>query len=117
MNTIQIKGNIGSVEPLKYTGGGMALLSFSVADSSGKGEKKTTQWWRVNLWGEMAEGNVDRVQKGLACEVTGWAKIRTYQKKDGTTGVSPEVVAQKILFGSDVVWSKNQPQDDYGPAL
>ena len=47
MNNITIAGNIGKNPELKYSGNNLAILKFSVADTSGKDDNKKTNERRI----------------------------------------------------------------------
>lgn len=126
MNTITVKGNVGDKGPIRYTQRGKPVFSFSVADNFGKDEYKKTQWWKVIIYGEVAHEFEHRVQKGLACEATGRAELRTYEKRDGSTGWSLEIHSEVVKLGDEVQWGKggnkrhwqdNEKEDDGGPSL
>lgn len=102
MNQIIVKGNIGRVENIFYTSGGKPMLKFSLGDNSGKGDNKHTSWWNVIIFGDAAEEYQKQLAKGNFVEVSGRAQLRTYEKKDGGKGFSPDIWCDKILVGDDV---------------
>lgn len=95
MNNIQIRGNVGKVNPDRYTAQGVLIKSFSMADSYGKDDRKRTSWWSVIVFGE--QGASLNVNKGDYLQVTGRAEIRIYDKKDGTKGFSADVYANEVV--------------------
>jgi single-strand DNA-binding protein len=109
-HTIIIVGNLGRDPEMRYTPGGQAVTSFSVATSrqytSSNGQVvKETIWFRVSAWGKQAETCNQFLRKGskvlvegrLTCDpATGGP--RTYSRKDGTTGASFEVSAVNVRF-------------------
>lgn len=109
MADIKFTGNLGREAELKFTPSGRAVLNFSVADSKSRkldnGEWETTaeQWLNCAVWGELAEFYSDKLPKGTRVTVYGDFMSRKYEAKDGTPGVSLDVVAK----GIDILPSRN----------
>lgn len=108
-NTIMVKGNAGTNLTVRYTANGKAMGEFSLGDNYGFGDKKSTQWWKVVIWGDAAHDFERRITKGIACEVTGRAEVRTFEKKDGTKGWSAQIHSETIKLGDEVKWEKKNP--------
>ena len=49
-NHITVSGKVGQDPELRYTPGGMAVLTFSIADTYGKDEKKKTTWHNITVF-------------------------------------------------------------------
>jgi single-strand DNA-binding protein len=96
MNTIVVAGNVGRDPEIKYAPSGLAILKFSVADTSGKDEKKKTTWHDIVVFGEQAENVVNQIGKGRRVVIVGKLQIETYDKKDGTKGKRVEVIADEV---------------------
>ena len=95
-----IIGHIGSSE-LKYTSDGKPVLSFSLATSRRYKDSEETTWFRCTYWGEYAEEASRRLAKGMRVMVEGrlmpdaeTGGPRVYERKDGSTGASYEVVVE-----------------------
>lgn len=109
-HTIIIVGNLGKDPEMRYTPSGQAVTSFSVATTrqytSGSGEQvKETCWFRVSVWGKMAEVCSTYLKKGSKVLVEGrltpdksTGGPRVYDKQDGSSGASFEVNAQTVRF-------------------
>lgn len=107
---IEIIGNLGRDPEMRYTPSGQAITSFSVAVTeqftSANGEKKKrTLWMRVNAWGKQAEVCNQYLKKGKRVFVSGRLNFdeatgspKLWDKKDGSTGTSFEMTAEKVLF-------------------
>lgn len=102
-NKISVTGALGRDAELKHTKSGAPVLEFSVADSlsrkddnGGWVDVRETIWWRVSLWGALAETLAPVLVKGARVEVTGPIQIRTYSKVDGTQGISYEIRADTV---------------------
>ena len=108
--TIIIVGNVGRDPEMRYTPGGQAVTSFSVATNrqytNNNGEAvKETIWFRVSAWGKTGEVCNQYLKKGskvlvegrlTADPTTGGPRIWTAQ--DGSPRASFEVSAQTVRF-------------------
>jgi single-strand DNA-binding protein len=72
----------------RRTQGGLAVLSFSLPDNNGYGEKKTTQWIKCSLFGRRAESIGKFLAKGTAVQCSGHVEAKTYVGRDAQTKVS-----------------------------
>jgi single-strand DNA-binding protein len=106
MNQITVIGNVGrQPEGLKYTGSGLAVLKFSVADTRGKDDQKKTSWYDIVVFGDQAEAVVEHIGKGDRIIVAGRLQVEDYEKKDGSKGKRVEIIADAV--GRVVRDSKN----------
>lgn len=81
MATVTIIGNLGKDVELKDVNG-KTVASFSVADKSGYGDNKQTNWYGVSIWDGLAKTNfVDYLKKGQQVMVTGELSTREYNGK------------------------------------
>ena len=60
------------------------VTKFSVANNTGYGEKKKTQWIDCDLWGNRGEKLANYLVKGQAVLIYGEIELHKYQAKDGT---------------------------------
>lgn len=80
-NTIIVLGRLAKDAERKQTQSG-SLLKFSVGDSVGYGDKKSTNWWNCTIFGKQAEGSlIDYLTKGAQIQVTGEISFREYEGK------------------------------------
>lgn len=99
---ITISGNLGADPELKFTANGTAMVKLRVAitdrvkQADGSWSDGDTMWLDVIGWRQLAENTAESVVKGSRIIATGKLKSRTYEKKDGGTGVSYELVAEDI---------------------
>lgn len=107
---IQIIGDIGKDPEMRYTPSGQPVTNFSVAVTnkytrSDDEEVKETFWFRVSVWGGMAEPCYKYLSTGsrvfvegtlLADKETGGP--RTFKKQDGDWGASFEIKASTVKF-------------------
>ncbi len=82
---------------MRYLPSGGAVLTVNVANNQGFGDKQTTMFIRVALFGKRAEGNLkDYLLKGQQVNISGELRTNEYQAKDGTTKTSMELNANII---------------------
>ena len=107
MNNITIAGNVGRDPELKYTPANLAILKFSVADTSGKDDKKKTTWHDIVVFGEQAEIVAEKIGKGVRVVIIGRLQIENFEKKDGTKGKRVEVIADEVAVS--LRWGASDP--------
>lgn len=102
-------GNLGRDPEMRYTPGGQAVTTLSVAsnrtytDSSGN-QVKQTIWFRVSVWGKQAESCHQYLRKGRQVLVEGRlnpdenGNPRIWTAQDGTPRASFEVTAETVRF-------------------
>jgi len=103
MNIYNFTGRLGRDSETKFTQGGMAICSFTVAVDYGYGDNKGTNWIRASLFGARAEGKLPQyLVKGAQVAITGELKVREYDDKDGNKRTSVEVNVDKLdLIGGN----------------
>lgn len=98
MNHITIHGNVSQEPEMRYSGAGLAILSFNIADSYGKDDKKKTTFHSVTVFGTLAENVASSIRKGDSVLVSGRLETDEYKKKDGSTGKFTKVIADEVAF-------------------
>ncbi len=98
MNTFTTTGNIGKdCEGAKYLKSGAAVASFSLATTTGFGDREATLWIRCNIWGKKAESKLtDYLVKGQLVEVSGELSESTWPDKEGNERKSLELKVHGI---------------------
>ena len=101
LNKAMIIGNLGRDPEMRYTPGGQAVTQFTVAvnrNYKGKNDewKEETEWFRVVVWGPLAERIAQRIHKGSKVYVEGRLQTRTWEDKDGQKRSTTELVAQTV---------------------
>jgi single-strand DNA-binding protein len=88
VNKVILVGNLGRDVELRFTPGGTAVATLSLAttevwnDKSGQRQEKT-EWHRVVLWGKTAETLQEYLLKGRQVYVEGKLQTRKWDDKDG----------------------------------
>lgn len=100
MNTWSFTGHLGRDVEVRQTASGEPVAQFSVAVTSGYGDKQQTTWPRCAFWGKRGEAVARYLVKGQLVGVTGEVTLREYDGKDGTRKQSLEVrVVDLTLLG------------------
>jgi len=111
MNKFIFTGNLGRDAEVKATAGGTTVCTFSVAVSSGYGDRKESHWINCALFGKRAESRlVEYLVSGQKVLISGELKTREYQKRDGTNGFSVEVSVDDI----DLIGERKKQDEEPG---
>lgn len=106
-----VVANVTSEPSMRYLPDGTPVCSFSIPLHSGHGDKQKTTWAKVACWRKLAEVVSQYVVKGQEVTVEGKiTEVRTYQRRDGQPGVSLEVTADSVTFGSK--GEAKEPKED-----
>jgi single-strand DNA-binding protein len=103
VNKAIIMGNLGQDPELRYTAGGAAVCTLSIAttdvrnDPNG-GRQERTEWHRVVVWNKQAENCAKYLSKGRSVYVEGRIQTRSWDDQNGQKRYSTEVVAQTVQF-------------------
>src|SRR5574341_2214723 len=101
LNKVMLIGHLGGDPELKYTPGGAAVATFSVAtnetykDKEGNQQEKT-DWHRIVVWNKLAEIAAEYLKKGRLVYLEGRLQTRSWNDKDGNKRYTTEVVAQNL---------------------
>ena len=98
MNQITVIGRLTKDAEVRYLPNGKTIGNFTVASSSGYGDKKKTHFFNCVLWGDRAEKSAQYLLKGTPLTVFGELDLREYDKKDGTKGYSLDVNVSNFEF-------------------
>jgi single-strand DNA-binding protein len=102
INKVIIVGNLGADPEVRYTGGGTAITSLSIATSEQwtdkqSGEKQErTEWHRVKLFGKLAEIAGEYLKKGRQVYIEGSLRTDKYTDKNGVERYSTDIVANEM---------------------
>jgi len=81
MQSITITGALGKDAVQRSTQGGDDILAFNVGVSQGYGDKKSTNWYRCNVWGKRGRSISQYLLKGVKVTVQGELSIGEYEGK------------------------------------
>ena len=80
MQIIMLTGRVGGDAETRQAGSG-EVTSFNLAVDQGWGERKTTNWYRVSIWGDRGRKLAGHILKGNKLAVTGEFSIGEYNGK------------------------------------
>lgn len=89
-----ILGNIGTVPERKTTKSGLAFYAFRLAESYGKGERRTTTWYDVQAY--IDDEAAQLLSKGKFVKVNGRLILDQFTRRDGTQGASLSLMTGKV---------------------
>jgi single-strand DNA-binding protein len=102
INKVILVGNLGSDPEVRYTAGGTAIASLSVATSEQWTDKQSgqkqerTEWHRVKLFGRLAEIAGEYLKKGRQVYIEGSLRTDKYTGKDGVERYSTDIIASDL---------------------
>lgn len=101
LNKVMLIGNLGKDPEVRYTAGGTAVASFSVATTEkfkgkdGNWEEKT-EWHNITLWARLAEIAGEYLSKGKTVYIEGRLQTRKWTDKEGKDRYTTEIVGEKM---------------------
>lgn len=81
MEQMTIAGRIGRDAEVRTTQGGDSVCGFSVAVDKKTRDGKTTNWYRVSLWGKRGDALAQYLTKGSSVTVSGEFSLSEYEGK------------------------------------
>jgi single-strand DNA-binding protein len=103
INKVILIGNLGQDPELRYTSGGVAVATFSLAtneawkDQDGNAQEKT-QWHNLVAWRKLAEICGEYLKKGSKVYIEGRLQYRNYDDKSGVKRYVTEIVIDQMLM-------------------
>jgi len=103
INKVILVGNLGQDPEVKFTAGGAAVTTLSIAtseswkDKESGNEQKKTEWHRVVLWRRLAEIAGEYLKKGSKVYIEGQLQTRKWEQ-EGQTRYTTEVIARDMQF-------------------
>jgi len=102
INKVILVGNLGADPEVRYTAGGTAIASLSIATSEQWTDKQSgqkqerTEWHRVKLFGRLAEIAGEYLKKGRQVYVEGSLRTDKYTDKQGVERYSTDIIASEL---------------------
>lgn len=122
INKAIIVGNLGNDPDMKYSQGGMAICSMSVATTSVRKDKdgnqqERTEWHRVKTFGKLAEICGEYLKKGSQAYFEGSIRYDKYTDKEGVEKYTTDIIADEMqMLGGRGEASGAKPQRQERPA-
>jgi single-strand DNA-binding protein len=100
INKVILVGNLGNDPEIKYTQGGMAICTLSVATTSVRKDKdgqqvEKTEWHRVKLFGKTGEVAGEYLRKGRQVYIEGRIEYGSYEK-DGVKHYTTDIIGDDM---------------------
>ena len=103
VNKAILVGNLGRDAEMRFTTGGTAVASVSIAttdhftDRDGQ-KREDTQWHRIVIWGKTAESIQPYLTKGKQIYVEGKIQTREWTDKEGKQVKTTEIRADRVVL-------------------
>jgi single-strand DNA-binding protein len=121
VNKVILVGNLGNDPEVKYTQGGMAITTLSVATTSVRKDKdgnqqEKTEWHRVKLFGKLGEIAGEYLKKGRQVYIEGSIRYDKFTGQDGVEKYFTDIVADEMqmLGGGGAGEGGERPQRSGG---
>ncbi len=106
--TMILRGRVGNSPQLRQTQSGEHVANLNLALDQGYGERKSTAWVRVTVWGKQALAVCNHVDTGDLIEAhASQFRVSTWAAEDGSPQGQLEVTAHRV----DFILTKRAPQD------
>lgn len=116
VNKAILVGNLGNDPDVRYTQGGMAITTISLATTSVRKDKdgqqiEKTEWHRVKLFGKLGEIAGEYLEKGRQVYIEGRIEYGEYEK-DGVKRYTTDIIADEMqmLGGGGEGGQRQAPQ-------
>ena len=102
INKVILVGNLGNDPETRYTAGGAAITTISLATSESWKDKQTgeaqerTEWHRVKFFGRLAEIAGEYLKKGRQVYVEGSLRTDKYTDKEGVERYTTDIIANEM---------------------
>ena len=101
VNKVILVGNLGNDPEVKYTQGGMAVTTLSLATTSVRKDKdgnqqERTEWHRVKLFGKLGEIAGEYLKKGRQVYIEGSIRYDKFTGADGVEKYFTDIVADEM---------------------
>lgn len=95
LNKIILIGRLGH-DPSSKEVNGQTVVNFSLATSFKVKDREETEWFKVSLWGNVAEVAKKYLHKGDITYIEGRIQTRSYEDKEGVKKQSIEVIGSTL---------------------
>ena len=101
VNKVILVGNLGNDPDVKYTQGGMAITTLSLATTSVRkdrdgNQQEKTEWHRVKLFGKLGEIAGEYLRKGRQVYIEGSIRYDKFTGQDGVEKYFTDIVADEM---------------------
>ena len=101
VNKVILVGNLGNDPEMKYTAGGMAVCTLSLATTSVRKDRdgnqiEKTEWHRVKLFGKLGEIAGEYLKKGRQVYIEGSIRYDKFTGQDGVEKYFTDILADEM---------------------
>lgn len=103
LNSVILVGRVGQNPEVKYYESGKVYATFNLAvDRPRKQDgERITDWFRIDLWGRLAELANEYIRKGTLLGIRGRLEFKKWQDEQGNIKSTPYIAAHDFrLLGS-----------------
>ncbi|MFL0802421.1 MAG: single-stranded DNA-binding protein [Agarilytica sp.] len=117
INKVIIVGNCGQAPETRFSHGGAAITTISVATSESWKDKQSgqqvdrTEWHRVVFFNRLAEIAGEYLRKGSKVYIEGKLQTRKWQDKEGKDRYTTEIIANEMQMLESLPPKNEEPQD------
>jgi single-strand DNA-binding protein len=102
VNRVTLLGNVGSDPELRFTQGGVGVLSLSLATNEtyldrNQQRQERVEWHKIVVWGKRGEGLAKFVKKGFGLLVEGSLRTTKYTDREGVERWKTEIIASNVV--------------------
>lgn len=115
MQTITVAGKLGRDAEVRSTQNGDSVCSFSVAVDQRNGREKSTNWFRVSLWGKRGDALAQYLTKGSSVTVSGEFSLSEYEGKPQLNIRANEIALQGGKSDGERSEPRQQSNGNGGP--
>lgn len=94
-----VTGNVGKNPEMKQTKTGKAMVVFSLASNTQRGEENFTTWIDCVAFDKLADGIAAQLGKGMRVVASGSMTVETFPKKDGSQGSALRMIVNDLGIG------------------
>ncbi|HHY91075.1 MAG TPA: single-stranded DNA-binding protein [Clostridiales bacterium] len=110
MNMVVLIGRLTRDPELRYTAGSAkAVATFTLAVDRPFAKEKTTDFFRVVVFGKPAENCANYLTKGRLVGVQGRLQNNNYETATGEKRYSTDIIADRVEF---LEWGTKPPSDE-----
>ncbi|MCU0435394.1 MAG: single-stranded DNA-binding protein [Bacteroidia bacterium] len=103
VNLVELNGHLGGDPQLVDMKSDYKKVRVSMAQNVYTQSGRTTQWFTLIAWGELAEKMVEQLRKGDMILCKGRILIRDYKDKEGQTRTATEIVLNSFsLYAAEL---------------
>ncbi len=116
VNKVILLGNLGNDPESRYTQGGMAIVTLSIATTSVRKDREgntqeKTEWHRVKAFGKLGEICAEYLRKGRQVYIEGRLEYGSYEK-DGVKHYTTDIIADEMQMLGGGGEGRGEPRNE-----